>query len=201
MRVRGLAVLCLCLAALSACVRTHNAELQLAPPSHRQAYNGPAIKGMAVSVTDRRAKKDVIGTNWAVTDTKSTWIVTPTRPVADTIRDGIVAEFQARGVPANGGPARLQVDVRDVDSRAVWHMFRTQVYGSAMLTVTVEGPSGQTYLKKDFVDGEERWNEVFMGNQDESKVQLQAVLAKMIAAMADDQSVGIALSKAAAEAP
>lgn len=201
MRSRGFAALCLSLLILSGCVRTHNADLKLADPGPRQGYNGPAIKGMAVAVIDKRPNKDKIGTNWATSDTRSTWNVVPTRPVADTVRDGVVAEFQARGLKVGDGPARLQVDIYNVDSRAVWHLFRTQAYGSAMFTVTVLGPSGQSYFKKDFVDGEERWNEVFVGNQDEGKVQLEAVLAKMITAMADDQALGIALSKAAAETP
>lgn len=185
---RRCAILAL-IAGLGGCTFTHTTDLFIPPPDARPRIGGAETMGVKVSVSDLRRDKTQIGTGRNEPPSGANVKVVSRQPVDAVIGRAIEAEFAARGFNLGGGPAFLLVDVKAVNSEAVWAMFHTAVMGEVVLAAQVLNPDGRILYTNQYRQREHHGNAVLIGHEEEGKVQLEIVLAAAIRSLAEDDGL------------
>lgn len=188
MKRLGFVVLLLLL--VSGCVHTHQADFSVPLPGARAKIGGAERVSLKVSVRDVRIDKGSIGSMRAITSPNDIWVTIPNSSVEDVVGEAVKAEFQAWGFHlAEDGPAFLLVDVQEVKGSGIWYFLRTEVQGVVVLSTQVVNGEGQTLYERNYARRESAVNKVMIGNHDEGKNQLEAVLSAVVRDMCEDDKL------------
>jgi uncharacterized lipoprotein YajG len=197
MMLRRRAIICVgALLLLQACAFQHAADFVVPPPGARMRQPGAETVTLKVSVEDRRADKTGIGTGRSIPGDGSVWTMVLRRPLDAAIRDGVEAEFVARGYHLGDGPGFLLVDIGNAHADATYKTFRSHVSGNVSLVCKVLAPDGRQLYERRFLRDINVENRVLVGDWDEGTVELEKALASVIRDMAEDPALVQALMQA-----